>query len=386
MCLPCGISIRQAFLIEMKGSIVMTQHTFYMQRAIQLAKRGIGFVNPNPLVGAVIVKDGRIISEGWHARYGDLHAERNALKNCTADPTGATMYVTLEPCCHHGKQPPCTEAILKNGIQRVYIGSRDPNPLVAGKGVAFLREHGVEVITDFLREECDALNPVFFRYITTKMPYTILKYAMTADGKIACAGGASQWVTGETARAHVHQTRKRVAAICVGIGTVLADDPMLNCRCENPSQPVRVVLDTRLRIPLTSRLVQTAKDIPVIVFTHQPDPEKCAALETAGVTVLEAPLEGAHVSILECLAILGQHGLDSVLIEGGASIHAAALQAGCADLVQVYLAPKLFGGDGLSPIGSIGILTPAEAVLLSPPTITKLGEDLLLEYTRKDGA
>lgn len=362
----------------------MTQHTFYMRRAIQLAKRGIGFVNPNPLVGAVIVKNDRIIGEGWHAKCGDLHAERNALKNCTECPAGATMYVTLEPCCHHGRQPPCTEAILASGIHCVYIGSRDPNPLVAGKGTAQLQENGIAVVSDFLKTECDALNPIFFRYITTKMPYTILKYAMTADGKIACASGASQWVTGKMARAHVHLTRKRVAAICVGIGTVLADDPMLNCRCENPSQPVRVVLDTHLRIPLTSRLVQTAKDIPVIVFTHQPDPEKRSALETAGVTVSEAPLDGAHVSIRECLAALGQRGLDSVLIEGGASIHAAALHAGCADLIQVYLAPKLFGGDGLSPIGGMDITTPAEAVLLSPPKITRLGDDLLLEYHRKE--
>lgn len=217
----------------------MTEHSFYMERAIQLAKRGTGFTNPNPLVGAVIVKDHRIIGEGWHARYGDLHAERNALKHCTEDPAGATMYVTLEPCCHHGKQPPCTEALVKSGIRRVYIGSRDPNPLVSGKGVQYLEEHGIEVIPDFLREACDKLNPIFFRYIGTKMPYTILKYAMTADGKIACAGGASKWVTGEAARAHVQQTRKRVAAVCVGIGTVLADDPcspaavrILLSRCE----------------------------------------------------------------------------------------------------------------------------------------------------------
>lgn len=244
----------------------MTEHSFYMERAIQLAKRGTGFTNPNPLVGAVIVKDHRIIGEGWHARYGDLHAERNALKHCTEDPAGATMYVTLEPCCHHGKQPPCTEALVESGIRRVYIGSRDFNPLVFGKGVQYLEEHGIEVIPDFLREACDKLNPIFFRYIGTKMPYTILKYAMTADGKIACAGGASKWVTGEAARAHVQQTRKRVAAVCVGINTVLADDPMLTCRCENPSQPVRVVLDTRLRIPMESRLVQTAREVPVIVF------------------------------------------------------------------------------------------------------------------------
>lgn len=385
----------------------MTEHSFYMERAIQLAKRGTGFTNPNPLVGAVIVKDSRIIGEGWHARYGDLHAERNALKHCTEDPAGATIYVTLEPCCHHGKQPPCTEALAESGIRRVYIGSRDPNPLVSGKGIAFLREHGIEVIPDFLREQCDQLNSIFFRYITTKMPYTILKYAMTADGKIACAGGASKWVTGEAARAHVQQTRKRVAAICVGIGTVLADDPMLTCRCENPSQPVRVVLDTRLRIPMESQLVQTARDVPVIVFCYNPDPDKKAALEAAGVTVLEAKLlpkeeldelfmwlgefqlskeelNGRHISLRNCLEQLGQRGLDSVLIEGGATIHAAALQEKCCDLVQVYVAPKLFGGDGLSPIGGMGIATPDDAVLLSQPAVTRLGQDLLLEYTRKE--
>lgn len=385
----------------------MTEHSFYMERAIQLAKRGTGFTNPNPLVGAVIVKDHRIIGEGWHARYGDLHAERNALKHCTEDPAGATMYVTLEPCCHHGKQPPCTEALVESGIRRVYIGSRDPNPLVSGKGVQYLEGHGIEVIPDFLREACDKLNPIFFRYIGTKMPYTILKYAMTADGKIACAGGASKWVTGEAARAHVQQTRKRVAAICVGIGTVLADDPLLTCRCENPSQPVRVVLDTRLRIPMESRLVQTAKEVPVIVFCYAPDKNKKAALEAAGVTVLEAKLlpkeeldelfmrfgefqlskeelNGRHISLRNCLEQLGQRGLDSVLIEGGATIHAAALQENCCDLVQVYVAPKLFGGDGLSPIGDMGITAPDKAVLLSEPTITRLGQDLLLEYTRKE--
>lgn len=385
----------------------MTEHSFYMERAIQLAKRGTGFTNPNPLVGAVIVKDSRIIGEGWHARYGDLHAERNALKHCTEDPAGATIYVTLEPCCHHGKQPPCTEALAESGIRRVYIGSRDPNPLVSGKGIAFLREHGIEVIPDFLREQCDQLNSIFFRYITTKIPYTILKYAMTADGKIACAGGASKWVTGEAARAHVQQTRKRVAAICVGIGTVLADDPLLTCCCENPSQPVRVVLDTRLRIPMESQLVQTAREVPVIVFCYNPDPDKKAALEAAGVTVLEAKLlpreeldemflqhgafqipreelHGRHISLRNCLEQLGQRGLDSVLIEGGASIHAAALQEKCCDLVQVYVAPKLFGGDGLSPIGDMGITAPDKAILLSEPTITRLGQDLLLKYTRKE--
>lgn len=361
----------------------MTEHSYYMQRAIVLAKQGTGFVNPNPLVGAVIVKDHRIIGEGWHEHYGGLHAERNALKNCTESPEGASLYVTLEPCCHQGKQPPCTEAVIAAGIQKVYIGSRDPNPLVAGKGTAQLRAKGIEVIPDFLRAECDELNPIFFRYITEKMPYVILKYAMTADGKIACAGGASRWVTGEKARAHVQQTRKRVAAICVGIGTVLADDPLLSCRCENPSHPVRVVLDTHLRMPIDCRLVQTAKEIPVMVFTHQPNPEKKAALEQYGVQVLEASLSQGHVSIPACLSALGQLGIDSILVEGGAAIHSAFCRADCVDLLQVYLAPKLFGGDGISPIGSMGIVQPDKAILLSKPEITFLEDDILLEFRKK---
>ena len=392
----------------------MTQEEKYMKAAIREAKKA--YALEEVPIGCVIVQNDRIIARGYNRRNTEgntlAHAELTAIKKASKK-TGdwrledCTLYVTLEPCCHHGKQPPCTEALAQSGIRRVYIGSRDPNPLVSGKGIAFLREHGIEVIPDFLREQCDQLNSIFFRYITTKMPYTILKYAMTADGKIACAGGASKWVTGEAARAHVRQTRKRVAAICVGIGTVLADDPMLTCRCENPSQPVRVVLDTRLRIPMESQLVQTAREVPVIVFCYNPDQDKKAALEAAGVTVLEAKLlpkeeldeiflqhgafqipreelHGRHISLRNCLEQLGQRGLDSVLIEGGATIHAAALQENCCDLVQVYVAPKLFGGDGLSPIGDMGITAPDKAILLSEPTITRLGQDLLLEYTRKE--
>lgn len=207
----------------------------YMLRAIELAKLGTGFVNPNPLVGAVIVKNGRIIGEGYHMKYGTLHAERNALKNCTESPEGAEMYVTLEPCCHYGKNPPCTDAVIASGIKKVYVGSDDPNPLVAGKGIKILRENGIEVVTHFMKEECDKLNDIFFYYITNKKPYVILKYAMTADGKIATSTGKSKWISNEASREHTHQTRKKVAAILVGIGTVLNDNPMLNCRCENPS-------------------------------------------------------------------------------------------------------------------------------------------------------
>lgn len=361
----------------------MTEQTYYMSRAIALAKKGLGFTNPNPLVGAVVVKNGHIIGQGYHARFGGLHAERAALQNCTADPAGATLYVTLEPCCHHGHQPPCTDAILESGIQTVYIGSRDPNPLVAGKGVEILRRAGITVHTDFLRAECNKLNPIFFHYITTRRPYVILKYAMTADGKIACKTGASRFVTGEAARAHVHQTRKQVMAVFIGIGTALSDDPLLTCRAENPSQPARVVLDTHLRLPTTSRLVRTAQKYPLILFTNSPDPEKKRHLASYGAHIEEVEAKNGNLDLDAVLLRLGAMGIDSVLVEGGAKVHASFLQSGFWNKLQVYVAPKLFGGDGLSPTGAMQIETPAAAVLLSRPAITRLGEDILLEYEKR---
>ena len=214
----------------------------YMERAIALAKKGIGFTSPNPMVGAVIVKDGRVIGEGYHEHCGELHAERNAIASLTESAEAATMYVTLEPCCHHGKTPPCTEAIIEQKIGKVVIGSRDPNPQVAGKGVGQLREAGIEVVEDFLREECDAINPIFFHYITTKRPFVAMKYAMTMDGKIATQIGESKWITGETAREHVHTLRHAYKGIMAGIGTVLKDDPMLNCRMPGGVNPIRIIL------------------------------------------------------------------------------------------------------------------------------------------------
>ena len=197
-----------------------------------LAKNGLGWTAPNPMVGAVLVKDGEIIGQGWHEKCGEPHAERNALANCKKSPQGATLYVTLEPCCHQGRQPPCVDAILEAGIRRVVVGSADPNPLVAGKGIRILREHGIEVTEHMLEEECDRLNEVFFHYIQTKRPFVVMKYAMTMDGKIATYTGASKWITSETARAHVQEQRHKYTAIMVGVGTVLADNPMLNCRME----------------------------------------------------------------------------------------------------------------------------------------------------------
>ena len=233
----------------------------YMRRALELARMGEGRTNPNPMVGCVIVKDGRIIGEGYHEKYGEYHAERNALLRCGEDPAGADLYVTLEPCCHYGKTPPCTEIIIEKKIGRVFIGNVDPNPKVAGGGVKILQEQGIEVETGILEEECRKLNEVFFHYISTGRPFIAAKYAMSADGKIACASGDSKWITCETARKQVHMLRKRYSGILVGIGTVLADDPMLNCREEAGVDPVRIICDFSLRIPMDSRIVRSADTI-----------------------------------------------------------------------------------------------------------------------------
>lgn len=353
----------------------------YMRRAITLAKRGIGFVNPNPLVGAVIVRGNRVIGEGWHERYGEPHAERNALANCKEDPKGAVMYVTLEPCCHHGKNPPCTQALIESGISKVFVGSDDPNPLVAGKGIAQLETAGIEVVRQFCKEECDEINRIFFHYITTRNPYCILKYAMTADGKTATRVGLSQWISNESSRRHVHETRKRVAAIMIGIGTVLADNPTLNCRLEEPSHPVRVVCDTNLQIPTDCRLVLTAKEYPTYVAACLMDRRKCEFLEKCGVHVLQMPSVDGHVDLRALMRTLGDMGLDSVLIEGGSALHEAALRSGIVQHLQVYVAPKIFGGvSAKTAVGGHGVDTPEEAYRLSRPEITRFGDDILLEY------
>lgn len=355
-----------------------------MERAISLAKGGIGFVNPNPLVGAVIVKEGKIIGEGFHEHYGELHAERNALKNCTESAQGAEMYVTLEPCCHYGKNPPCTEAVIASGIKKVYVGSNDPNPLVAGGGIKQLRDAGIEVVENVMKDECDALNDIFFHFITANRPYVIMKAAISADGKIACGNGASRWVTNELSRAHTHELRKRVSSIMVGVNTVIADDPMLNCRCENPSNPVRVICDTNLRTPLESHIVKTANEIPTWIFTSCIDEEKAQEYKRYGVNIICTPKDkNGHVSLEYICRYLGENKIDSLLIEGGAKIHSAALQSGIVNKAQFYIAPKIIGGDGINSVEEMGIESMDDAVMLKNPKVRIFGEDVMIEYEVK---
>ncbi len=398
----------------------------YMERAIELAKKGAGWTSPNPLVGAVIVKEDRVIGEGYHKRYGGLHAEREAFSSLKESAKGATIYVTLEPCCHHGHQPPCTDAIIEHGISRVVIGSRDQNPLVSGKGAAILKEKGIEVVEDFMRKECDKLNPIFFHFIKTRLPFVTTKYAMTLDGKIATKTGASKWITSEKAREHVHKLRGRYSAIMAGIGTVLADDPMLNCRLEGAHQPVRIIVDSYLRLPLDSQIVKTANEYRTIVacansqgvesvenivsqgntaagemngvslrksadnvkkeISNEKLNVKKEVLEKNGVEVWELPGKEGRVDLWKLIQKIGEAGIDSILIEGGGELHESALREGIVNHICAYVAPKIFGGAmAKSPVEGIGVDEPGEGALLENLNITILGEDILLEYDVKGG-
>lgn len=359
-----------------------SQDEKYMRMALELALKGRGWVSPNPVVGAVIVRDdGTIIGQGYHERYGELHAERNALKNCMEPPAGATMYVTLEPCCHHGRQPPCTDAILEAGIRRVVVGSGDPNPRVAGGGIRILREHGIEVVEGVLKEECDAVNEIFFHYIQTGRPYVVMKYAMTIDGKIAAYTGLSKWVTGEEARAHVQKLRHELSAIMVGVGTVLADDPMLNCRIPGLTSPVRIICDTHLRTPLDSKVVQTASEIPTIIATCCEDERAVLQYTEKGCRVLNVAKSGdLHLDLQDLVRKIGAEGIDSILLEGGGTLNWSALESGIVNRVMAYVAPKLFGGSSAkTPVEGRGIPDPQEAVRLRDISVSRLGEDLLIE-------
>lgn len=365
----------------------------YMRQALQLARKGEGKVSPNPMVGCVAVKDGAVIAAGCHEKYGGFHAERNALLNCKEDPEGAELYVTLEPCCHYGKTPPCTEIIIEKKIKKVYVGCLDSNPKVAGNGVRILREHGIAVETGILERECRDLNEVFFHYMETKMPFLAMKYAMTLDGKIACETGDSKWVTGEASRNYVQRLRNRYSGIMAGIGTVLADDPMLNCRMEGGRNPVRIICDSRLRIPQGSQIVKTASEIETIV-AWSPNralawreqgidktlEEKKQALECSGVILLEVPpKENGELDLSHLLRQLGERGVDSILLEGGGTLNASALTENLVQRVYAFIAPKLVAGaNAKSPIEGAGIPRMKDAVALEDVEVMRFGDDICM--------
>lgn len=371
----------------------MTQEDItLMQHAMTLARRGEGWVSPNPLVGAVIVRDGEVIAEGWHARYGDLHAERNAFRDADSrgiDCRGATIYVTLEPCCHHGHQPPCTEAIIEHGIRRVVMGLPDPNPLVAGKGVRLLQEAGIEVdglSPDLpLYKELQHQNRIFLKFITTRMPWVTAKWAMTLDGKIASRTGDSKWVSSPESRQRVHLMRRRHKAIMCGIGTVLADDPILNVRlpedvvpADDIRQPIRIIADRHLRIPLDSQLVRTAHDIPlVIAASAEADKKKEEALVEAGAQVWHCG------SAREIMERAGKENIDSILVEGGGILNESLLREGLIDEVTAFIAPKIIGGsEALSPVEGKGFGIMADAFQLKDVSVEQIGNDIMVSGLR----
>lgn len=354
----------------------------FMQRAVELAMRGEGWVNPNPLVGAVIVRNGRIIGAGWHERWGSLHAERNALARCSESPSGATLYVTLEPCCHHGKQPPCVDAIIDSGISRVVVGHEDPNPLVAGKGIARMREAGISVTCGVMEQELRHMNRVFIKYITTQRPWIVMKSAMTLDGKIATATGDSRWVTGPSALAEVHRMRHRNMAILAGIGTVAADDPMLNCRFEGREvrQPVRIVADSSARISPDSQIVHTAGSYRTIVAHTETAPApRVELLRKAGVETWCCRRRDDELDIDDLVRRIGEAGIDSVLLEGGGTLNEAFLRSRNIDEVCAFIAPKLIGGaEAKTPVEGRGIERMADAVRLENIRTASFDGDIMI--------
>jgi len=361
--------------------MITTDDVLLMRRAMALAQKGEGAVNPNPLVGALVVRDGKVMAEGCHERYGDLHAERNAFLDADrrgVDCKGATMVVTLEPCCHHGHQPPCTDAIIQRGIARVVVGLRDPNPLVAGKGIELLRQAGIEVEeVEELERELRYQNRVFLKYITTGLPWVVMKYAMTLDGKICTRTGDSRWVSGEESRRRVHYLRRAFTGILCGIGTVLTDDPMLNTRiAKYPAarNPIRIVADRQARLPLESQLVRTAGEIPTVVaYAPGADLRRLARLNAAGVRTW------CCATPLDLLERAGKERIDGLLLEGGGTLNEAFLREGLIDEVYAFVAPKLVGGAGAkSPVEGLGIQKMARAMRLHDVEVERLGEDVLI--------
>jgi len=356
----------------------MDEH--YMRIALELAAKARGRTSPNPLVGAVVVKDGIIVGRGYHEKAGTPHAEVHALREAGERARGATIYVTLEPCSHYGRTPPCSEAVIKAGVARCVAAMVDPNPLVAGRGLAQIRQAGIEVASGVLEEEARRLNEVFIKYITTKRPFIVMKSAMTLDGKIATHTGHSRWITGPAARERVHRLRDEYDAIMVGIGTVLADDPALTTRLpEGGRDPVRIILDSQARIPLKARVLTQQSTAPTIIATTVRAPqEKIRALEEAGARVMVIPEDKGKVDLKLLIDRLGQAGITGILLEGGGQVNGAALEAGIVDKVVWFVAPKLIGGKASpGPVGGAGVTTMDQAVKLSRIRVEQVGEDFM---------
>lgn len=351
----------------------------YIEKALKLAKKGKGYVSPNPLVGAVLVKNGRVIGEGYHKRFGGLHAEVEALKSATEEVKGATLYVTLEPCAHFGKQPPCVHSILEAGVQRVVIGTKDPNPLVNGKGIRFLKDHGINVTVGVKQKACQKLNEAYFKFITTRLPFTTVKIAQTLDAKIATLTGQSRWITSEAARKQVHILRHEHDAILVGIETVLKDNPALTVRLLEGVNPKRFVLDSYLRIPLDCQLLSDSEVRKTIVVTlREASKEKIEQIQSRGAEVWQLPAgEDGKIALPELWKKMGEGEIASLLIEGGSQVFTSVIKEKLVDRVIIFVAPKLLGA-GIDCLQDLGIRDLKQAVVLKDLECEKLGPDLMI--------
>jgi len=359
-----------------------TQPDDFMARALELAARARGRVEPNPMVGAVVVSQGQAIGEGYHQQFGQPHAEVNAIRDAGPEACrGATLYVTLEPCSHHGKTPPCVDAIREAGFARVVVAMIDPDPRNQGRGIDLLRTAGIDVEVGLREDEAQRLNAPFVKLTTTGTPFLTAKWAMSLDGKIATRTGDSQWISSPPSRHIVHELRGQADAILVGIGTALADNPRLTARPPGPRTATRIVADSRARLPLDSRLVASATDVPVLVAaTDAAPPDQCTALRNAGVEVLVLPAHRGKPGIRALLEELGRRRMTNVLLEGGGELCAAALAEGVVDKLMVFVAPKLIGGrDAPTPVEGDGAGQMADALAAAAHTVERIGDDVLIE-------
>jgi diaminohydroxyphosphoribosylaminopyrimidine deaminase/5-amino-6-(5-phosphoribosylamino)uracil reductase len=350
----------------------------YMKRALRLARRGMGRVSPNPMVGAVIVRAGRIIAEGWHRKFGADHAEIDALKQAGGSVRGATIYVTLEPCCHWGKTPPCVDTLIEQGIKRVVIGTLDPNPLVNGKGAQILRDHGIEVSVGAMEQAARGLNEIYFHYIQAGLPFITIKYAQSLDGRIATLKGNSRWISSERARKLTHRLRAQHDAVMVGRGTVLADDPLLTVRLAKGKHPLRICLDSKLRIPLNAQVLQDNEQT-LIITTDEHEKDKTEKIRKLGKEVLvNQKGEDGRIALRPLMKALAERGIASILVEGGAEVVTALLKEGLVKRMVVITAPLVLG-KGIEAIGDLGIIDLAKAIRPSSCEIKRIDKDVVFD-------
>ncbi len=349
-----------------------------MKRALQLARRGMGRVSPNPMVGVLIVRAGRIIAEGWHRKFGADHAEIDAIKQAGGSVRGATIYVTLEPCCHWGKTPPCVDTLMERGIKRVVIGTLDPNPLVDGKSAQIFRDHGMEVFVGVLEQAARLLNEAYFHYIQTGLPFITIKYAQSLDGRIATAQGNSRWISSERARKFTHRLRAQHDAIMVGRGTVLADDPLLTVRLVKGKPPLRICLDSKLRIPLDAQVLRD-EGKTLVVTTEEHGKDKIEKIRKLGKEVLVVQRDaGGRVALRPLLKALAERGIASILVEGGTEVITSLLKEGLVKRMVVITAPLILG-KGIEAIGDLGIIDLEGAVRPSSCEVKRIDKDVVFD-------